>query len=94
MNSPDLYKEKLAAQLKEWEARIETLEARIGSLGAEMRVKSQEEIEKLRAKQQAAREMLERFGDSSAQTWQEAKHAADKVWIDIKTHVDEIRARF
>jgi hypothetical protein len=40
MEIKDAYKQKMSAQLKEWNAQINLLEAKIENAGADMKVKS------------------------------------------------------
>ena len=94
MDTLSAYKEKMAAQLKEWEAQIDLLEAKIGTLGADMRLKRSEEIEKLRAKRQAVGEKMQELGDAGSQAWEETKLTADKLWADLKAGLTEIRNKF
>ena len=56
MKIQNAYKEKLAAQLKEWDAQINLLEAKAGKLSADLKLKRAEEIVELRARQNAASE--------------------------------------
>jgi hypothetical protein len=46
--------DKLAAQLKLWDAEIEKLEAKTEKTGAEAKIKYQKQIEHIRDKKQAA----------------------------------------
>lgn len=94
MDTLSAYKEKMAAQLKEWEAQIDVLEAKIETLGADMRLKHSAEIEKLRAKQQAIAEKMQELGNAGNQAWTETKLTADKLWADLKAGVAEIRDKF
>ena len=62
MEIKDAYKQKMAAQLKEWGAQIDLLEAKAENAGADIKVKHAKAIHELRAKQRAASEKMQRTG--------------------------------
>jgi len=58
MEIQEAYKQKMAAQLKEWGAQINLFEAKVENAGADMKVKRAEALYELRAKQSAASEKM------------------------------------
>ena len=88
------YKEKLDAQLKEWNAQINLLEAKLENMGADMRLKRAEELEALRTKQHAAAEKMKELAQASGEAWEHAKVSADKMWADMKAGINEISKKF
>ena len=94
MNSQDAYKQKMAAQLKEWSAQINLLEAKMENAGADMKIKGVEELRALRAKQNAASEKLKELGKASSEAWVHLKGTADKVWEDLKAGIAEAHSKF
>lgn len=94
MEIQDAYKQKMAAQLKEWSAQIDLLEARMESIGADMRVKRAEELHELRAKQRVASEKMKELGKASGAAWEQAKETADKIWDDLKAGIASAHAKF
>lgn len=88
------YREKLEAQLKEWSAQINLLEAKLENIGADLRIKRAEEIQALRAKQHAAAEKMKDLGQASGEAWDHAKVSADKMWADLKAGISEISNKF
>jgi len=94
MEIQEAYKQKLAAQLNEWDAQINLLEAKIENVGADMRIKRAEELHELRAKQQAASAKLQDLGKASGEAWEQIKETADKIWDDLKAGVTEAQAKF
>lgn len=94
MEIQDAYKQKMAAQLKEWSAQIDLLEAKMENIGADMRVKRAEELHELRAKQRAASEKMQELGKASGEAWEQAKETADKIWDDLKAGVADAHAKF
>lgn len=94
MELQDAYKQKMAAQLKEWSAQINLLEAKVASAGADIRVKRAEELVELRAKQHAAGEKMKELGRAGGAAWEQVKETADKIWDDLKTGITDAQAKF
>lgn len=94
MEIQDAYKQKLAAQLKEWNAQINLWEAKVENAGADMKVKRAEAVHGLRAKQRVASEKMQELEKVSGEAWEQAKVTADKIWADLKAGVAEAHTRF
>jgi recombinational DNA repair ATPase RecF len=94
MEIQDAYKQKMAAQLKEWGAQISLLEAKVENAGADMKVKRAEALHELRAKQRAASEKMKELEKASGEVWEQAKATADKIWEDLKAGVADARSKF
>ena len=94
MEIQEAYKQKLAAQLKEWDAQINLLEAKVESAGADIKVKRAKQLHELRAKQRAASAKMQELGKASGAAWEQVKETADKVWADLKSGVEAARSTF
>ena len=94
MDMQDAYRQKMTAQLKEWNAQIGLLEAKLENVGADMKVKRAEELQALRSQHCAATEKMKELGQASGEAWEQVKKTADKVWDDLKTGVTEAHAKF
>lgn len=94
METQDAYKQKMAAQLKEWSAQIDLLEAKIENLDADMVVTRAKELKELRIKQQAASKKLHEIGVASGEAWVQIKFTADQMWEDLKTGVTAAHSKF
>lgn len=94
MEIQEAYKQKMAAQLKEWGAQIDLLEAKIENANADMKIKRAEELHELRAKQRAAAEKMQELGKASGEAWEQVKMTADQVWDDLKAGVAAAHSRF
>lgn len=94
MEIQDAYKQKRAAQLKEWGAQINLLEAKLENAGADLKVKRAEQIKELRAKQHAATEKMQELGKASGEAWEQVKVTADKIWDDLKSGVADAHVKF
>jgi len=94
MEIQNAYKQKMATQMKEWSAQINLLEAKLDSVGADMRVKRAEELHELRARQHAAAEKIKELGRSTGEAWEQVKVSADKMWDDFKTGLTDAQSKF
>lgn len=94
MDLQEAYKQKMAAQLKEWSAQIDLFEAKAENAGADMKVRRAEELDGLRAKHRTAHEKLRDLEKASDEAWEQVKETADKIREDLKTGMADARARF
>jgi sugar diacid utilization regulator len=94
MEIKDAYREKLSAQLKEWSAQINLMEAKAENIGADMKIKRLEAIHELRAKQHLAAEKMKEMEKYSGDAWDQVKITAEKIWADLKTGVADAQAKF
>ena len=94
MEIQQAYKQKMAAQLKEWNAQIDLLEARVENAGADVAVKRAETLQKLRTKQHVAAEKMLELEKSTGEAWGQVKETADKVWEELKAGVAEAHNKF
>lgn len=94
MELQNAYKQKMAAQLKEWDAQVNLLEAKMENVGADMRVKRAEELHELRAKLRVASEKMKELEKASGEAWEQVKETADKIWEDLKTGLADAHSKF
>ena len=94
MEIKDAYKQKMAAQLKEWTAQINLLEAKVGNAGADIKVKRAKQLHELRAKQRAASDKMKELEKASGEAWEQVKKTADKLWDDLKTGIADAHSKF
>lgn len=94
MEIQEAYKQKMSAQLKEWDAQINLLEAKVENAEADMKVRAARELQELRTKQHAASEKLKELGKASGEAWDQIKATTDKIWEDLKTGVADAQAKF
>ena len=94
MEIKDAYKQKMSAQLKEWNAQINLLEAKIENAGADMKVKSIDVLKELKIKQHAAAEKMKELEKASEHAWDQVKATADKLWDDLKHGIADAHSKF
>lgn len=88
------YKEKMDAQLEEWSAQVNLLEARIDGFTADMKIMRAEEIQALRTKQHAAADHMKALGKASGAAWEQVKVTADTMWDDLKSGLSDAQSKF
>jgi hypothetical protein len=94
MDLQQAYKQKMAAQLKEWGAQIDLMEAKVENAGADMRIKRVEALNDLRAKQRAASAKMQELEKAGSGAWEQLKETADTMWEDLKRGVSDASSRF
>ncbi len=94
MELQNAYRQKMAAQLKEWGAQINLLEARVENAGADARIKGAEELDRLRAKQRAASAKMTELEKAGGEAWEQLKETAETIWADLRTGIADAQARF
>ena len=94
MEIEEVYKQKMAAQMKEWSAQIDLLGARVENASADVAVSHAEAMQDLRAKLSVATEKMLELEKSTGEAWGQAKETADKVWEELKAGVAEAHNKF
>ena len=94
MDIQNAYKQKREAQLKEWGAQINLMEAKLENVSADMKVKGVEQIQALRAQQHNASEKMKELGKATDEAWEQVKTTADQIWDDLKSGVAEAHSKF
>ncbi|MDD3618115.1 MAG: coiled coil domain-containing protein [Desulfobulbaceae bacterium] len=94
MSMKDAYQKKMEAQLKEWSAKIDVLKAKADKAGAEQKIKYNEMIESLRARQGKVREKLDKLRASSGTAWEEVRGSVEHAWDELKNAVERAGKKF
>lgn len=94
MDKKQVYQEKMKAELREWQARIDILKAKADKVKAEKQGEYHEEIKALRAKQEQLSEKLAALESAGEQGWEKAKSGVENAWNELKESVDSITRRF
>ena len=94
MEIQEAYKRKMEAQLKEWSAQIDLLEAKAVNAGADIKVMRAKQLHELRAKQRVASEKMKELGKASGAAWEQVKTTADNIWDELKTGIADAHSKF
>ncbi len=77
MKNREEYIDKLAAQLKEWSAKIDEVEIKARAAKADAKVGYENQIRQLKDKREAAAQKLQELKSSSAEAWGTLKAGAE-----------------
>ncbi|MFA7279318.1 MAG: hypothetical protein WC100_04435 [Sterolibacterium sp.] len=94
MEMQEAYQKKMSAQLKEWNAQIALLDAKLENMSADLRVERTKHLHALRARQSAVAEKMLELGKASGEAWEQIKQTTDKVWDDLKKGLVEAQSKF
>jgi recombinational DNA repair ATPase RecF len=94
MEIQNAYKQKMAAQLKEWGAQIDLMEAKIANVSADVEVKRANELNELREKLDLASKKMSEYERTTGAAWDEIKITADVIWEDIKAGLAAAHLKF
>ncbi|BAM05930.1 sll1863 family stress response protein [Leptospirillum ferrooxidans] len=93
MDSKEAYKQKLNAQIKEWNAQINLLNAKIENKGADMKLKYSKELDALKEKQDDVLQKIKELDESTTENWEKIKVTADQMLSDLKTGLNNAISR-
>lgn len=94
MEVEQAYKLKRSAQLKEWGAQLDLLEAKAENAGADIKVRHAVALDELRSKQRTAAWKMQELERASGEAWTEIKETADSIWEELKTGMAKAHATF
>jgi DNA repair ATPase RecN len=86
--------DKVAAQLKQWNAEIENLEAKADKAKAVAKADYRKHIEDLRIKKQAVQDRLEDAKQTSDEAWEELKSGAEEAYKTMKNACQTAMSKF
>jgi len=94
MKSREEYIDKLAAQLKEWSAKIDELESKASAAKADVKTGYENQIRQLKDKRDAATKRLQDLKGASTDAWDALKAGAEAAWADLSKSVTAAKEKF
>jgi predicted nuclease with TOPRIM domain len=94
MDLKQAYADKMDAQLRQWQAKIDALQAKADQAEAEQKIRYHEQIELLRTKQQQLEEKLEQLRSAGADAWEELKGGVELAWHELETAAQRAAEKF
>jgi len=79
------YEEKLDAQLKEWSAQIDLLNAKAKNAKADAKINYYKTIEALQHMEDEAGTRLNRLKTAGDGAWEEIKTGVENAWDEVRT---------
>jgi hypothetical protein len=89
----EAYEQKMAAQLDEWGARIDALEARANKLDAPAKHAMNQEAVELSKLRDVAQRTFDELKAASADTWKTIENSVEVKWSQLGIAMDEFWSR-
>lgn len=94
MESKDVYKAKIDAQLKEWSIKIADLKAKAELAEANVKVEYLKQIELLSARKEKAQAKLEELKIAGDEAWESLSKGMEKAVSELKDAINNAIAKF
>jgi outer membrane murein-binding lipoprotein Lpp len=94
MKSREEHIDQLAAQLKEWSAKIDELGSKASAARADVKTGYENQIRQLKDKRDGAMQKLQELKGASAEAWDILKAGAETSWADLKKAVTAASEKF
>ena len=88
------YRNKVEAQMREWDAKVEELKAKAEQAKAEAKIGYLEQIEALKAKGDVIKKNMEELKSSGEDVWESIKAKIDPALEEFKGVLDGIISKF
>lgn len=88
MDTREAYKEKYAAQLAEWAAKLDVVEAQARKAKAQAKIDVAPHVDRVHEHYEAAKAKLEQVVQATDETWQDVKEGADEAWHDVQRSLE------
>ena len=88
------YLEMFEGQLREWDARLDFIKAKAGSLKADAKIEFQRQLVTLQQKRQEAGAKLEDLYTRTDVAWDDLKEGTETAWRDLWRAMERVAARF
>jgi len=93
MSDREVYIEKMAAKLKEWDAKIEKLEVKARNAKADVKKEYDEQIRELKKQRDKVQNRIHKLRESGDDTWDELKTGLEKSWKTLADTFDRVIKR-
>ena len=94
MSERDAYIEKAKAQLDQWNAEIDKLEAKARETSADGEIAYHETLQDLRTKRDTLEEKLQQTRESGDAAWSDVKAGVDAAWNSLSDAIQKAQSRF
>lgn len=94
MDTKKLYQEKMDAQIKQLDARIDVLRAEAEKAKADVKISLQKQIENLEKKREEAKNRLREVKAAGQVAWEELKAGMDNAIKELEQAVVQATSKF
>jgi Protein of unknown function (DUF2934) len=88
------FQQKLEAQLKEWDAKLEELKAKARDAKAEIRAEFEVQLEALAGERAVAQEKLQELRRHGEWAWEDLKDSAEQTWSELREAIERSASLF
>lgn len=93
-NNKSAHQEKLEAQLKEIDARIDEWQAKLQGASADARIEAQHQLDKLRGQRDDINQKLEELRNAGENAWDDVRNGVETAINDLRQAVDSAMDSF
>jgi len=90
MSDREVYIEKMAAKLKEWDAKIEKLEAKARNVKADAGKEYDKQIREMKNQRDKVQGKIRKLRESGDDAWDDLKDGLEKSWKTLGNTFDGI----
>lgn len=94
MDTKELHKQKLQAQLDGWKADVAKLKAKATAEAADAQIAMQNQFEILESNIDEVQAKLTELAEASEEAWESVKHGVESAWNSLTTAVHDAMAKF
>ena len=94
MKNREEYIDKVAAQLKEWSAKVDELESKAHTAKADAKAEYEKQIKQLKDKRDTATQKLQELKGASAEAWDTLRAGSETAWADLKNAIKAAKDKF
>ena len=94
MTERDAYVQKMKAQLDEWNAEIDKLQARTQQAKGDAKLSYEQQLKSLRRQRDDAQARLTGIQDATEDAWRQFKEGADQAWSKLKDGMENAASAF
>ncbi|MDX1302872.1 hypothetical protein [Photobacterium sp.] len=93
MSKKELYKQKMQAQLDEWEAEVDSFKAKASGASADTQLELIKKINALKGKIEQGKAKLAEVAEASDDAWESIKGGVDSAMDSLKAAVNDAKAK-
>lgn len=89
MTDRELYRQKMQAQLDEWEAMVGVLKARMSKASAELQLGINQQVRALESGIAGCRTKLSGLASAGEDAWESTREGVESAWGSLKSAVSD-----
>ncbi len=94
MKNREEYIDQMTAQLKEWSRKIDELELKARTAGADARITYEKRIQDMKSKQESVITRLQELKGAGNEAWESMTVGVETAWDELKQAFTEAKDKF